>query len=200
MSQLRKTLLGAIAPLFLSSILISHVAPASASGASGHHGHQTTYARFTKDNELLRPRDYREWVFVGAPITPNDMNDGSPAFPEFHNVYIDPASYAHWKKTGELRSGTVMVKELVSVGSKQAASGNGYFPGEFNGIAAMVKDTERFADRPENWAFFGFESYEARKGALQPDEACSACHKENAKGDMIFLQYYPVLRAAKPAK
>ncbi|MDP1558208.1 MAG: cytochrome P460 family protein [Nitrosomonas sp.] len=200
MSQLRKTLLGGIAPLLLSGMLISQVAPVSASGASAHHGHQAIYARFTKDNELLRPRDYREWVFIGAPLTPNDMNDGSAVFPEFHNVYIDPASWAHWKKTGEFRSGTVIVKELVSVGTKEAASGHGYFQGEFNGIAAMTKDTERFADRPGNWAFFGFESYEARRGTLQADEACSACHKENAKQDMVFIQYYPVLRAAKPGK
>ena len=43
----------------------------------------------------MRPTDYREWIFVGAPVTPKDMNDGKPAFPEFHNVYIDPASWAH---------------------------------------------------------------------------------------------------------
>ena len=198
MSLLKKALLGSIAPLVLSGMLFSQSTPIEASDK--HHGHHKNYAKFTKDNELLRPRDYREWVFVGAPVTPNDMNDGNPAFPEFHNVYIDPASWAHWKATGEFRNGTVIVKELVSVGSKEAASGNGYFPGEFNGIAAMVKDTERFDTRPESWAFFGFESYEARKGILQDDASCSGCHKANAAEDMVFTQYYPVLRAGKPGE
>ncbi|PXW89884.1 cytochrome P460 [Nitrosomonas sp. Nm84] len=196
MLQFKKTLLGSIAPVLLSLALAS---PVSASDAHGHHKDQK-FGNFTKENALLTPRDYREWIFVGAPVTPNDMNDGKPAFPEFHNVYIDPASWNHWKKTGEFRDGTIIVKELVSVGAKESASGNGYFQGEFNGIAAMVKDSKRYPDRPGNWAFFGFESYEAKQGAIQADDACAACHKDHAAQDMVFIQHYPVLRAAKPKK
>ncbi len=55
-------------------------------------------AHFTmQDGELQRPVGYREWVYVGTPVTPNDMNNGKAAFPEFHNVYIDPISWDHWK-------------------------------------------------------------------------------------------------------
>jgi len=50
------------------------------------------------DGQLERPTGYREWIYVGTPLTPDDMNDGKAAFPEFHNVYIDPESWAHWKK------------------------------------------------------------------------------------------------------
>jgi len=57
------------------------------------------------------------------------MNNGKAAFPEFHNVYIDPMSYDHYKKTGIWREGTILMKELVSVGGKAAVSGNGYFMG-----------------------------------------------------------------------
>lgn len=179
---------------------IALASPVIASDAHHAHGKDHNFGRFTKDNLLLTPKDYREWIFVGAPVTPNDMNEGKAAFPEFHNVYIDPTSWNHWKKTGQFRDGTVIVKELVGVGTKEAPSGHGYFPGEYNGIAAMVKDSKRYPDRPGNWAFFGFESYEAKNGAIQADEACAACHKENAAQDMVFIQYYPVLRAAKPGK
>lgn len=197
MLQFKKTLFAGIAPVLLSLALASSVI-----ASDGHHAHgkNHNFAAFNNDNVLLTPRGYREWVFVGAPVTPNDMNDGKAAFPEFHNVYIDPTSWNHWKKTGEFRDGTIIVKELVGVGSKSGPSGNGYFPGEFNGIAAMVKDSKRFANRPGNWAFFGFASYEAKEGAIQADEACAACHKDNAAQDMVFTQYYPVLRAAKPKK
>ena len=44
------------------------------------------------DGELERPSGYREWVYVGTPVTPNDMNNGKAAFPEHHDVYIDPKS------------------------------------------------------------------------------------------------------------
>ena len=41
---------------------------------------------FTFDQgELTRPTGYREWVYVGTPVTPNELNNGKAAFPEFHN-------------------------------------------------------------------------------------------------------------------
>jgi hypothetical protein len=60
-----------------------------------HRHHVKEYAEFNRASELVPPTNYRQWIFVGAPITPEDMNDGKSAFPEFHNVYIDPASWAH---------------------------------------------------------------------------------------------------------
>jgi hypothetical protein len=33
-----------------------------------------------------------------------------------------------------------------------------------------------------------------------PTAACAACHQASAADDMVFTQYYPVLRAAKPKK
>ena len=50
--------------------------------------------RFTSNGELTQPTGYRKWPYVGTPLTPHDMNDGKAAFPEFHNVYIDPAAEA----------------------------------------------------------------------------------------------------------
>lgn len=200
MSRLKRTLLSGFAPLLLSSLLVGQATSVTAGEHDEHHGHVKTYAHFNKEGELLTPRNYREWIFVGSPVTPKDMNDDNPAFPEFHNVYIDPASWAHWKKTGKFRDGTIIVKELVSVGTKEAPSGKGYFQGEYLGIAATVKDSKRFADRPNNWAYFGYESYESKSAAPQADKSCNTCHKENAAEDHVFTQYYPVLRAGKPGK
>ncbi len=196
MSQFKKTLLAGLMPLLLSGLLVGQ----ATSVAAGEHDGHKTYAHFNKDGELLTPKNYREWIFIGSPVTPKDMNDGNPAFPEFHNVYIDPVSWAHWKQTGKFRDGTIIVKELVSVGTKEAPSGKGYFQGEYLGIAATVKDSKRFADRPNNWAYFGYESYESKSAAPQTDESCNTCHKENAAEDNVFTQYYPVLRAGKPGK
>lgn len=163
---------------------------------------------FNDKGELERPKDYRTWVFVGSPLTPNDMNDGHAAFPEFHNVYIDPASYEQYKTSGQFRDGTVFVKELVSVGSKSTASGKGYFMGEFLGVEVMVKDKVRFAKEPNNWGFFRFTDEEAAASgklgnlkSLAPNVAanCTGCHVQGEQ-DRIFTQHYPVLRAAKGAK
>lgn len=159
-------------------------------------------AIFNLNGEMNFPSGYREWVFIGAPLTPNELNNGKAAFPEFHHVYIDPASFAEYKKTGKFRNGTVLVKELVSIGSKQGASGNGFFPGEFLGVAVAVKDAKQFAKEPGNWGYINFTPVlgqpSNKNAAAQPTAACNACHQGKAKEDFVFTQYYPVLRAAKP--
>ncbi len=163
------------------------------------------FFKFNDKNQLLTPEGYREWIFVGAPVTPNELNDGKAAFPEFHNVYIDPTSYKHYKKTGKFRDGTILVKELVSVGAKSAASGNGYFEGDYIGLEATIKDSKRFAKEPGNWAYFSFRNADLslpykKTATAFPAAACNSCHEGSAADDWVFTQYYPVLRAAKPSK
>lgn len=154
---------------------------------------------FTADGELLQPVGYREWIYVGTPITPNDLNPPEAPFPDFHNVYIHPGDYAHYRKTGKFRDGTVLVKELVAVGSKEASSGKGYFQGEFIGLETAIKDSKRFKDEPGHWGYFSFgHSYPlSRTAAKQPVSTCNACHATNAADDYVFTQYYPVLRSAR---
>ena len=171
--------------------------------------------RFDNEGNLLRPDvGYREWIYVGTPVTPNDMNGGKAPFPEFHNVYIRPVDWEHYKKTGTFQDGTMLIKELISVGSKAAVSGQGYFMGEFIGLEATVKSAKRFPNEPGNWAYFSFTPHGSPMmdkdwkpgGALKdnaaafPTAACAACHVAAAAEDMVFTQYYPVLRAAKPKK
>src|SRR5205814_5003768 len=88
---------------------------------------------FTADGKLKQPVGYRQWISVGASVTPNDLNGGKALFPEFHAIYMDPESFADYGKTGKFRDGTVLVKELSSVGAKEATSGKGYFLGDFRG-------------------------------------------------------------------
>ena len=156
-----------------------------------------------KAGELQRPTGYREWIYVGTPVTPNDMNDGKAAFPEHHNVYIDPESWNHWKETGEFRDGTILIKELVSVGSKAAVSGAGYFQGEFIGLEATIKSKKHSPNEPGNWAYYSFSGKNHKKLAATakafPAKACNSCHQASAADDFVFTQYYPVLSAGKAA-
>ena len=154
-----------------------------------------------QNGELDRPVGYREWIYVGTPLTPNDLNDGKAAFPEFHNVYIDPKSWAHWKENGEFRDGTILIKELVAVGSKAAVSGNGYFQGGFVGLEATIKSKKHFPDEPGNWAYFSFSTPDHKTltttAKAFPAESCNACHQSAAAHDWVFTQYYPVLSAGQ---
>ena len=158
---------------------------------------------FNDKGQLIRPDvSYREWVYIGTPLTPNALNPPEAPFPEFHNVYIHPSDFDHWKRTGTFPDGTVIVKELVLVGATQAVSGKGYFMGEYTGLEATIKDSKRFKDEPGHWAYFSFgHSYPLADTAQAfPAPACNACHAASAADDFVFTQFYPVLRAAKGAK
>src|SRR3954467_2413150 len=85
--------------------------PASQSG--GNERGETRYLpEYTASGDLILPKGYREWIYVGSPLTPNALNGGHAAFPEYHNVYIEPGSYAIYKKTGVFPEGTMFYKEL----------------------------------------------------------------------------------------
>lgn len=164
---------------------------------------------YTSAGELERPENWREWVYIGTPLTPNALNGGEAPFPEFHSVYIDPASFDHWQETGEFREGTMLAKELALVisedahedGSTDQVSGRGYFMGELQGLEIAFKDTIRFPDEPGGWSYFSFghqpEPY-AQTAAAFPTETCNACHEASADHDWVFTQFYPVLRATRP--
>jgi hypothetical protein len=161
-------------------------------------------AVFTFDGKLKLPTGYRRWVFVGAPLTPNALNNGAAAFPEYHHVYIEARNVDAYLRTGSFPEGTVIVKELTRVldpifpdGSRTEPSGRGYFNGEFNGMEAAVKDSTRFA-KTNGWGYFSFghhaPPYEPA-AAEMPTEACALCHIAHvAKADMTWVQFYPVLR------
>lgn len=151
---------------------------------------------------MTRPVGYRKWTYIGTPLTPNDMNPPEAPFPEFHNVYIHPDDFAHYERTGEFRDGTVIVKELVGVGSKQATSGLGYFMGEFVGLEVAMKDETLFSREPGYWAYYSFGHSYPLKDAAEPQAAefCNSCHGATADEDWVFTQYYPVVRAAKPER
>jgi hypothetical protein len=188
MKMIKKTL--------MSSAIVGALAPLLTAGSAAAEEFFTI-----NKGELERPTGYREWIYVGTPVTPNDLNDGKASFPEHHNVYIDPESWAHWKKTGELRDGTILMKELVNVGSKAAVSGNGYFQGDYIGLEATIKSKQHFPNEPGNWAYFSFTTPEHKTltptAKPFPTTACNACHAGAAADDFVFTQYYPVLRAGK---
>ena len=161
-------------------------------------------AQFTPDGKMKLPTGYREWVFIGSPLTPNALNGGKASFPEFHNVYVERRNFDAYQKTGTFPEGTVLVKELVLLqkptfpdGSQQAPSGRGYFQGAFNGMDVSVKDTKKFA-KTNGWGYFTFghhaEPYETTAAESSAAE-CAGCHIANvAKTDMTYVQFYPVLQ------
>ena len=169
---------------------------------------QKSTAVFDSDGKMKLPTGYRAWVFVGAPLTPNALNNGKANFPEYHHVYVEKKNVDAYLKTGSFPEGTVIVKELTRVldptfpdGSRKEPSGRGYFNGEYNGIDMTVKDSKRFA-ATNGWGFFTFGHHPLpydESTAEQPVTVCAGCHIANvAKTDMTWIQFYPQLRDKQP--
>ena len=154
---------------------------------------------YTASGELILPKNFSEWVYVGSPLTPHALNGGKAGFPEFHNVYIEPVSYEIYKKTNVFPEGTIFFKELQLTlpgenpdGSRTEPSGRGYFPGKFNGADVTVKDSKRY---PSGWGYYNFNHHEpkAQTAKLQAQSDCGYCHEASAKKDQVWTQFYPLL-------
>ena len=161
---------------------------------------------YTASGDLILPKGFHEWVYVGSPLTPNALNGGMAGFPEFHNVYIEPGSYELYKKTYTFPEGTILFKELQLTlpgenpdGSRTEPSGRGYFPGPWNGADVTVKDTKRYADTG-GWGYYNFNHHEpkAPTAKLKAKSECAFCHIAAAKKDDVWTQFYPLLDIGMP--
>jgi hypothetical protein len=168
---------------------------------------QRSTAVFDSKGNMELPTGFRKWVFVGAPLTPDGLNNGKAGFPEYHHVYIEAKNVDAYLKTGSFPEGTVIIKELDRVlsptfpdGSRTEPSGRGFFNGAYNGIDATVKDSKRFS-KTNGWGFFTFGHHPLpydKTSAEKPVTECAGCHIENvAKTDMTWVQFYPLLRDKK---
>ena len=83
-----------------------------------------TYAAGTSN--LIRPADYREWIFVGSSIGLNYPPPGAPAGPQmFHNVFVNPSSYRSFMRTGKWPDKTVLILEMRGAGRETTANRDG---------------------------------------------------------------------------
>jgi hypothetical protein len=191
-------------PLAVAAVLLTWSAlPALAqSPSTGSEGQPARYLpEYTASGDLKLPKNFHEWIYIGSPLTPNGLNNGKANFPEYHNVYIEPGSYAIYKKTGKFPEGTIMFKELQLTkegqfpdGSRTEPSGRGYFPAAFNGADVTVKDSKRF-EASGGWGYFNFNHHEpkALTATVKPKSECAFCHLASAKKDQVWTQFYRLL-------
>ena len=150
--------------------------------------------RFTDSKELVRPQGYREWVFVGSSLGMSYSENQTKREERFHNIYLKPAAYHQYQKTGEFPEGTVLVMEVATAASQSSINRQGQFQDNFVGIEAAVKDSSRFSGK---WAYFSFIGDDGKPKPTAkafPQDACWSCHNEHAASDNVFSQFYPVLR------
>src|SRR5687767_11580195 len=154
--------------------------------------------RYTAAGELIRPADFREWVFVtsGLGMTyntpkPTSEHAGPVRTPNFTNVYVNPSSYRAFMKSGRWPDKTMFILEIRGSSSEGSINKGGHFQSDLVMIEASVKDEARF---PGKWAYFDFgRDMKPQVAALPRTERCYACHADNGAVDNTFVQFYPTL-------
>ena len=112
--------------------------------------------RYVNGMNLVRPADYREWVFVSSGLGMEyDPMPGAPPGQAFGNVFVNPSSYRTFMKTGKWPDRTVFVLEFRGSTSEGSINKAGRFQAQLVGLEAEVKDA-RF---PDGWAFFNFGAH-----------------------------------------
>ena len=152
----------------------------------------TAGPQYTPSGELIRPTDFREWMFVssGLGMTYNQPS-GAARTPSFTNVYVNPAAYRAFMKTGRWPDKTMFILEIRASSSEGSINKGGHFQSDLVIIEASVKDEARF---PGNWAYFDFgRDMKTHVAALPTTERCYACHADNGAVDNTFVQFYPTL-------
>lgn len=149
--------------------------------------------KYTAAGELVAPMDYREWVFLTSGV---NMNYSDTPIGMDHemvdNVFVDPASWQAFKKTGRWPEGTMFVKEARVGTSKGSINKTGVFQTEERfDLEVHVLDSKRFKTGS------GFFVNEADKPAkvLPTSASCYACHTSHGAVQKTFVQFYPT---AKP--
>lgn len=180
------------------SLLLSAAALASAPAAYGADASVATAARYTADDKLLLPADYREWIFLTSGIDMAYSEGGQPPMHSmFDNIYVARDAYRGFVATGIWPDGTVLLMEIRGAGSKASINRRGRFQTtDVMGFEAHVKDTARFEG---GWAFFGLNAN--NPGTEIPHTAsCYSCHQQHAAVDTTFVQFYPTLLPIATAK
>ena len=156
--------------------------------------------RYAGDGRLIRPDNYREWVFLSSGL---GMTYGlsetvaNAASLRFDNVFVTPQAYKAFLQTGAWPDKTMFALEVRYSTTKGSINKGGHYQ---EGVAALeihLKDQKRF---PTKWAFFGFGN-DDKTGKLFPaDSACQTCHAKNGAVDETFVQFYPTLLPVAKAK
>jgi hypothetical protein len=156
---------------------------------------------FTADGKLVRPANYRKWVFLSSGYGMSYSQEASSNSDHlmFTNVFVPPADYDYFLQHGSWPEKTMFVLEIYGSQSKGSINQRGHFQTEFMGLDVEVKDASRFADK---WGYFGFDANEASSAAVAPGKNdCWKCHEQNAAVEHTFVQFYPaLLKIAKEKK
>ena len=143
--------------------------------------------QYNKAGELLRPENYREWIFLSSGFGMN-YSPAPDSHDMFTNVFVPQWAYKQFMKSGAWPDKTTFVVEERMAQSTGSINKHGNFQVDSTGIGVEVKDSAL----RDKWAYYNFD--DNKTAAANPKEGCFACHEKNAAVEHSFVQFYPTLK------
>lgn len=146
--------------------------------------------QYDEKGQLLRPADYREWIFLSAGYGMNYSPE--PGGHEmFTNVFVQRWAYNQFLSSGKWPEQSMFVIDERDASSRSSINQKGHYQTDLMGLAVEVKDSAR---NPEKWAYYGFDADGKTAGAMPKGNGCWSCHEAHAAVEHTFVQFYPTLK------
>ena len=139
---------------------------------------------------LLRPADYRDWMFLSAGFGMN-YSPAPGSHEMFTNVFVQRWAYQEFLGSGKWPEQTAFVIDERDAQSKGSINKTGHFQTDLMGLAVEVKDS---AHNPDKWAYYAFGADDKSAEAMPKGNGCWSCHDEHAAVEHTFVQFYPTLK------
>ena len=151
---------------------------------------RTPKPQYDDKGNLVRPTDYREWMFLSSGLGMN-YNDAAGSHDMFTNVFVPRWAYQEFLASGKWPEQTMWIVEERSAESKGSINQHGHFQTDLMGMAVEVKDSSRFADK---WGYFAYGESNPTSEAMPKGNPCWSCHDAHAAVEHTFVQFYPTLK------
>jgi len=140
--------------------------------------------------KLVRPGNYREWIFLSSGLGMTYGGETGASEPSFDNVFVNPSAYRAFLETGKWPDKTIFVLEVRSSATNGSINKGGHYQSDRFRLSAEVKDSSRFKDK---WEYFAFPANGDPAPPLPKSAGCFACHSQHGAVENTFVQFYPTL-------
>ena len=146
--------------------------------------------QYDEKGKLVRPADYREWMFLSAGFGMN-YSPAPGSHEMFTNVFVQRWAYDAFVGSGKWPEQTMFVIDEREAESKGSINKKGHFQTDLAGLAVEVKDSTR---NPDKWSYYGFDADGKTAEAAGKGNRCYECHDAHAAVEHTFVQFYPTLK------
>jgi hypothetical protein len=146
--------------------------------------------QYDQKGQLIRPADYREWMFLSAGYGMN-YSPAPDSHEMFTNVFVQRWAYSEFANSGKWPEQTMFVIDERDSASRSSINQKGHYQTDLTGLAVEVKDSVRNMDK---WAYYVFSADGKMAEAMPRGNGCWSCHDEHAAVEHTFVQFYPTLK------